>query len=103
MGWVLAFSRPFPAMRRAFQQARNQIPVFVAGLTANHDDIRIVVGREVECVPSSQEFPSRARTVDEITLRAQGNFLALGSRSKWQDLHSVQLSGKARFARFSPD
>lgn len=70
---ILAFSRPLPAINQAFQQARNQLPVFEFELTADHDDIRIVVSREMEYVPSSQEL--RTRTVDEITSRARGNFL----------------------------
>ncbi|PKS13158.1 hypothetical protein jhhlp_000500 [Lomentospora prolificans] len=70
---ILTFSRPLAAITKTFQLTKKRIPVVDISLPDNAHDIRLVVSGEIDYLPSNDEF--KVETVDEITSRAQGNFL----------------------------
>ncbi|KAL2015463.1 hypothetical protein VTK56DRAFT_5388 [Thermocarpiscus australiensis] len=70
---ILIFSRPLASINQAFQLARRKIPVADMPLPDNRNDIRLMVAEEIDYLLSGDDF--KAKTVDEIAVRSQGNFL----------------------------
>lgn len=70
---VMCFSRPLSNIIQSFQKAKKRVPVVEIDLNDNRKDIRLFAIDEMEEFMASSSF--KENTIDEITARAQGNFL----------------------------
>ncbi|KAH6615827.1 hypothetical protein B0J18DRAFT_290678 [Chaetomium sp. MPI-SDFR-AT-0129] len=84
---ILVFSRPLAVISHAFQLARQAIEVVEMTLPDTQADVRRVVAKVIDNMPSGEGFKSKA--VDEIMSRSQGNFLwaTLATKRVVQCLH----------------